>query len=110
MTDTPRTLDAQYSKQLPCLPTAGLEKIGQIGLRVRAGLHTGECEISGNKVAGIVVHIGARVLRKAALDEVIVSAKVKDLVFGAGLELRTTENTSYAARGIPVEWRLFAAN
>jgi class 3 adenylate cyclase len=82
--------------------------MGEIGLQVRAGLHTGECEVSGDKVAGIAVHIGARVVRKAAPGEVIVSATVKDLVVGAGFEF--TDRGLHELRGIPGEWHLFAAN
>jgi hypothetical protein len=82
--------------------------MGEIGLQVRAGLHTGECEVSADKVAGIAVHIGARVVRKAAPGEVIVSATVKDLVVGAGFEF--TDRGLHELRGIPGEWHLFAAN
>lgn len=81
--------------------------MSEIGLQVRAGLHTGECEVSGDKVAGIAVHIGARVVRKAAPGEVIVSATVKDLVAGAGFEF--SDRGIHELRGVPGEWHLFAA-
>ena len=61
----------------------------ELGLEVRAGLHTGECELIDGKVAGIAVHIGARVAAKAGAGEVLVSSTVKDLVAGSGLMFET---------------------
>jgi class 3 adenylate cyclase len=58
----------------------------ELGLELRAGVHTGECELVGEKVAGIAVHIGARVAAAAAPGEVLVSGTVKDLVSGSGIE------------------------
>lgn len=78
-----------------------------LGLQVRAGLHTGECEIMGDKVAGIAVNIGARVAALAAAGEVLVSSTVKDLVAGSGLSF--SERGSHSLKGIAGEWRLFAA-
>ncbi len=78
----------------------------QLGLGVRAGVHTGECEIIGNKVGGIAVHTGARVAAMAKPGEVLVSQTVKDLVAGSGL--RFEERGAHALKGIPGEWRLFA--
>jgi len=80
----------------------------KIGLQIRCGIHTGECEISGNKVVGLAVHIGARVVRKAAPGQVMVTATVKDLVAGSGLEF--ADAGVHELRGIPGEWRLFAAS
>jgi pimeloyl-ACP methyl ester carboxylesterase len=80
--------------------------IRPIDLRIRAGLHTGECEIIGNKLGGIAVHIGARVAALAAPDEVLVSGTVKDLVAGSGL--RFQDRGTHGLRGVPGEWRLFA--
>ncbi len=57
----------------------------ELGLELRAGLHTGECELLGDKVAGIAVHIGARVAALAAPNEVLVSSTVRDLVSGSGI-------------------------
>jgi pimeloyl-ACP methyl ester carboxylesterase len=62
--------------------------VRELGLEVRAGLHTGECEVVGDKVGGIAVHIGARVAQQAAPGEVLVSSTVKDLVAGSGLRFR----------------------
>ena len=78
----------------------------EFGLAVRAGVHTGECEIADGKVAGIAVHTGARVAALASASEVLVSSTVKDLVAGSGIEF--VERGSYELKGIPGEWRLFA--
>jgi pimeloyl-ACP methyl ester carboxylesterase/class 3 adenylate cyclase len=76
------------------------------GLAIRAGLHTGECELMGDDVGGIAVHIGARVMAEAGGGEVLVSNTVKDLVAGSGL--RFAERGARALKGVPGEWRLFA--
>jgi pimeloyl-ACP methyl ester carboxylesterase len=77
-----------------------------LGIEVRAGLHTGECEVIGDKVGGIAVHIGARVAGRAGAGEVLVSSTVKDLVAGSGL--RFEERGAHVLKGVPGEWRLFA--
>lgn len=82
------------------------ESVRELGLDVRAGLHTGECEVVDGKVAGIAVHTGARVAAEAQPGEVLVSSTVKDLV--AGSEIRFAERGVAALKGIPGEWRLFA--
>jgi class 3 adenylate cyclase len=76
------------------------------GLEIRAGLHTGECELADGKVAGIAVHIGARVAAEAAPSEILVSGTVKDLV--AGSEIEFADRGARELKGIPGEWRLFA--
>jgi class 3 adenylate cyclase len=81
---------------------------GHLGLEVRAGLHTGECEVVDGKVGGIAVHIGARVAKKAQPGEVLVSSTVKDLVAGSGLRFR--ERGTAGLDGVPDEWRLFAVD
>jgi pimeloyl-ACP methyl ester carboxylesterase len=78
-----------------------------LGLDVRAGLHTGECEVMGVKIRGIAVHIGARVAAMAGAGEVLVSSTVKDLVAGSGLEFE--ERGTHTLKGVPGEWRLHAA-
>jgi len=80
----------------------------QIGLPLRAGLHTGEIEIRGQDVGGIAVHAAARVMAQSQASEVLVSRVVTDLVAGAGL--RFTERGSYELKGIPGRWDLFAAS
>ena len=69
-------------------------------------MHTGECEVMGDKISGIAVHIGARVVSIADPNEVHVSSTVKDLVTGSGL--RFTDRGSHILKGVPGEWRLFA--
>jgi pimeloyl-ACP methyl ester carboxylesterase len=83
------------------------EEIRPLGIEVRAGLHTGECEIIGDDVGGIAVHIGARVAALAGASEVLVSSTVKDLVAGSGL--RFGDRGSQSLKGIPGKWRVFAA-
>ena len=80
--------------------------VGPLGIEIRAGLHTGECELMGDDVGGIAVHIGARVAAGAAPSEVLVSSTVKDLVAGAGL--RFADRGTHTLHGVPGEWRLFA--
>jgi class 3 adenylate cyclase len=82
------------------------ERVHTIGLQVRTGLHTGECELAGDKVVGIAVHIGARVAAAASPDEVVVSSTVRDLVAGSGLKF--SDRGMHHLKGIPDEWRLYA--
>ncbi|WP_407113437.1 adenylate/guanylate cyclase domain-containing protein [Bradyrhizobium sp. LMG 9283] len=83
------------------------EEIRLLGIEIRAGLHTGECEMIGEDVGGIAVHIGARVAALARPNEVLVSSTVKDLVAGSGL--RFADRGLRSLKGIPGEWRIFAA-
>jgi class 3 adenylate cyclase len=76
-------------------------------LELRAGLHTGECELAGDDVRGMAVNIGARVGALASANEVLVSSTVKDLVVGADLEL--VERGEHELKGVPGKWRLYAA-
>jgi pimeloyl-ACP methyl ester carboxylesterase len=85
--------------------SAIVEGVRELGLTVRAGLHTGECEIADGKVAGIAVHTGARVAAHADEGEVLVSGTVKDLVAGSGIAF--TDRGVHELKGIPGEWRLF---
>ena len=79
--------------------------VGDLGIAIRAGLHTGECEAFDGKVGGIAVHIGARVVSLARSGEVLVSSTVKDLVAGSGL--RFEDRGIHALKGVPGEWRLY---
>lgn len=83
------------------------ETVRTLGIEVRAGVHTGECERLGDDLAGIAVHTGARILGKAAPGEILVSGTVKDLVAGSGL--RFYDRGRHSLKGIPGEWQLFAA-
>jgi class 3 adenylate cyclase len=84
------------------------ERVREVGLEVRIGLHTGECELMDGKVRGIAVHTGARVADEAAPGEVLVSSTVKDLVAGSGI--RFEDRGVRELRGVPGEWRLFAVS
>jgi pimeloyl-ACP methyl ester carboxylesterase len=86
--------------------SAIVEGARPLGLGIRAGLHTGECEIMGEKLSGLAVHIGARVASVASAGEVLVSGTVRDLVAGSGL--RFADRGSRSLKGVPGEWRLFA--
>jgi class 3 adenylate cyclase len=85
---------------------AVVEAVEPLGIEVRAGVHTGECERIGNDVGGIAVHIGARVAALAQGGEVLVSSTVKDLVVGSGLSF--LERGAHALKGVPGEWQLSA--
>jgi class 3 adenylate cyclase len=82
------------------------EQVRRLGIDIRAGLHTGECEVIGDDVGGMAVHIGARVMGCAGPGEVLVSSTVKDLVVGSGIDFE--ERGAHELRGVPGEWRLYA--
>jgi class 3 adenylate cyclase len=84
-----------------------VEDVRELGIDVRSGLHTGECELVDGKVTGIAVHTGARVAAHAGAGEVLVSSTVRDLVAGSGLEFE--DRGVHELKGIPGEWRLYAA-
>ena len=79
----------------------------QLKLEVRAGLHTGECEVLEDKYAGLAVHIGARVAALANPGEVLVSNTVKDLVAGSGLQFE--DRGGHTLKGVPGQWQLYSA-
>jgi class 3 adenylate cyclase len=81
--------------------------VRQLGIEVRAGVHTGECELMGDNVGGIAVHTGARIMAKADPGGVLVSGTVKDLVSGSGIKFQ--DHGVHQLKGIPAEWRLFSA-
>jgi len=81
--------------------------VRQLGIEVRAGVHTGECELMGDNVGGIAVHTGARIMAKAEPGGVLVSGTVKDLVSGSGINFQ--DYGLHQLKGIPGEWRLFSA-
>jgi class 3 adenylate cyclase len=83
------------------------DAVSSLNISIRAGLHTGECQCIGDKVEGIAVHTGARVAGQAQPNEVLVSSTVKDLVAGSGLQFQ--ERGVHTLKGLPGEWRLFAA-
>ena len=83
------------------------DAVKSLNIQIRAGVHTGECEVMGEKLGGIAVHTGARVAALAAPDEILVSSTVKDLVAGSGL--RFESRGAHSLKGVPGEWNLFAA-
>jgi class 3 adenylate cyclase len=85
---------------------ASIDAVRGLGLEIRAGVHTGECEIVDEKLAGVAVHIGARVAGRAGAGEILVSGTVHDLVAGSGLEFE--DRGQAELKGVPGEWRLFA--
>jgi class 3 adenylate cyclase len=79
--------------------------VQSLGIEIRAGLHTGEVEIQDGQIAGIAVHIAARVMAFAGEGRVLVSGTVKDLVVGSAIQF--ADRGFHSLRGIPGEWRLF---
>ena len=77
-----------------------------LGLEIRAGLHTGECELRGDDVAGIAVHLGARIGALAGPGEVLVSSTVRDLTLGSGIEF--ADRGRHELKGVPGEWQVLA--
>jgi len=82
------------------------QAVRTLGLEIRGGLHSGECELIGDAIEGIAVHIGARVMAKAGPDEVLVSSAVKDLVVGPGIKF--THHGAHRLKGVPERWRLYS--
>jgi class 3 adenylate cyclase len=77
-----------------------------LGLDVRAGIHTGECELVDGKPAGVSVHVGARVSARAAPGEVLVTGTVKDLVAGSGIAFEP--RGEHELKGVPGAWAIYA--
>jgi class 3 adenylate cyclase len=86
---------------------SAVNAVADLGLEIRVGIHTGEVEILGGKVEGIAVHIGARIAAEARPCEVLVSGVVRDLAAGSGIGFE--ERGVRALKGVPGEWRLYAA-
>jgi class 3 adenylate cyclase len=85
---------------------AAVDSVRQLGIEIRAGLHTGEIELMGDKVGGIAVHIGARVMALAGENEVLVSSTVKDLVAGSGIQFQ--DRGMQTLKGVSEPWHLYA--
>lgn len=86
---------------------AARDAVHELGLEIRAGLHTGEYEIFGATIAGLTVHTGARIAALAGTGEVLVSSAVKDLVAGSGIEFE--DRGEHELKGVPDRWRLYRA-
>ena len=82
------------------------DAVQELGIEIRAGLHTGKVEVLGDGLAGVAVHIGQLVLATADPSEVLVSSTVRDLTAGSGLEFE--DRGLHELKGVPEEWRLFA--
>ena len=80
--------------------------VAPLDIAIRAGVHTGECEVRGEKLSGIAVHLGARVCSKASPAQVLVSSTVRDLVAGSGLQFEDCGR--HELKGVPGDWRLYA--
>jgi class 3 adenylate cyclase len=94
------------ARAIRCANALG-DAVRTLGIKVRCGIHTGECELIGRDLAGIAVHIGARVAALADPGEVLVSQTVRDLVAGSGLAFE--DRGSHRLKGVPDEWHLFRA-
>ena len=94
------------ARAVRCAMAAG-EAVRDLGVEIRAGIHTGECEVDGPKIRGIAVHTGARIASLAGAGEVLVSQTVKDLVSGSGLAF--DDRGVHELKGVPGEWRVYAA-
>jgi class 3 adenylate cyclase len=94
------------SRAISCA-TAIRDRVRDLGLEIRAGLHTGECELlADDDVGGIAVHIGARISSLAGPGEVLVSSTVRDLIVGSGQNL--TDHGEHDLKGVPGPWRIYA--
>ncbi len=93
------------ARAIRCAQTI-VDGVRSMGIEIRAGLHTGECDITDGKVAGITVAIGARIASLAAPSEVLVSRTVRDLVAGSGLAFE--DRGEHALKGVPGDWQLYA--
>ena len=84
------------------------DAVRTLGIELRSGLHTGECELVGDKPTGVAINTGARVAAKAAPGEVLVSRTVKDLVAGSGIEFE--ERGTHQLKGLAGEWQLYGVS
>jgi class 3 adenylate cyclase len=92
------------ARAIGCAQAIG-DTVRELGIEIRCGLHTGEIELHGDDIAGIAVHIAARVSAVAGRGEVLVSSTVKDLVAGSGIMF--ADRGMHKLKGVPDEWRIF---
>src|SRR6266513_2551510 len=97
---SPRSVSSGPARAIRCA-SAVVDSVTGLGLQVRAGVHTGECEVHGDKLAGLAVHVGARVAAQASAGEVLVSNTVQDLIAGSGIELE--DRGLFALKGLEGE-------
>ena len=93
------------ARALECAKTAR-EAVKRLGIDIRVGIHTGECELQGRTVAGMAVHVAARIQALAGAGDILVSSTVKDIVVGS--DTRFEDRGPHALKGTPGEWRLFS--
>jgi class 3 adenylate cyclase len=93
------------ARAVQCIRTLS-ERLGEFGLPIRAGVHTGEVEVIGDDIGGIAVHIAARISARAAAGEILTSSTVRDLVAGSGLEF--DDRGEHELKGVPGTWRVLA--
>jgi class 3 adenylate cyclase len=100
------TFDGQSGALRAIRCAAAIRKaVRTLGLEVRIGLHAGECDMAGDSIAGIAVHIGARVMARARANEVLVSSMVRNLVNGSGIKLQ--DRGAHKLKGVAEKWRLY---
>ena len=88
--------------------SALVARLDDIGVDIRAGIHTGECDLVGDDVAGIAVHIGARISALGSGGEVLVTSTVRDLVLGAGVQF--ADHGTHQLKGVPGDWKVLAVD
>jgi class 3 adenylate cyclase len=93
------------ARAIRCAETLSNRIESELGVQMRAGVHTGECEAIGDDLGGLAVHIGSRVSTKAQPGQVMVSSTVKDLVVGSGLDF--ADAGEHELKGVPGTWRLY---
>jgi class 3 adenylate cyclase len=93
------------ARAIECASTI-LDETESLGIQVRAGIHTGECEVSDDGITGVAVHVAARVMAGAEPGQILVSKTVKELVAGSGI--RFEDRGPHSLKGVPGEWDLFA--
>jgi class 3 adenylate cyclase len=81
------------------------DRVAELGIQLRSGIHTGECELIGEDLGGLAVHIGARVGALAGPGEIVVSSTVKELVVGSNMQF--TDRGEHELKGVPGSWRLY---
>ena len=95
------------ARAVRCAKTIG-QRVSDLGIELRAGLHTGEVEVIGSDVGGMAVHIGARIGALGGPGEVLASSTVRDLVVGSGIEF--DERGAHELKGVPGEWTLYSVS
>ncbi len=92
------------ARAIRCAQAIG-EATAKLGVQLRQGLHTGECEVRGDDLGGLAVHVAARVAALASAGEIMASSMVKELVAGSGIEF--DDRGEHELKGVPGRWRLF---